>query len=364
MNAIIKWPGGKSREIDMIKDLIPEEYDRYIEPFFGGGALYFHLNPRHAAINDLSAPLMNFYRQVKEQTFELRRLLYGYAESVSNLLAVCDENGKAIRAAFDDRQADSITTLLDDLLPQISAGMAPGLILNMDQFLEQMRKMVTDKFDRTYANHYKMPFSDEDLLENLITGFTSGFYMYFRKVYNNLALGRVDAPSEAYTAANFYYIREYCYGSMFRYNVKGEFNIPYGGMSYNRKDMKTKLDRVFADDVVSLLGRTEIGCTDFEDFINSLELTDRDFMFLDPPYDTEFSDYEGKDFTKLDQARLAVALKRTKAKFVLVIKNTEFIHSLYENDFTILTFDKQYTYNVRSRNARGAEHLIITNLPV
>ena len=71
MNAIIKWPGGKSREIDMIKDLIPEEYDRYIEPFFGGGALYFHLNPRHAAINDLSAPLMNFYRQVKEQTFEL-----------------------------------------------------------------------------------------------------------------------------------------------------------------------------------------------------------------------------------------------------------------------------------------------------
>ena len=118
MNAIIKWPGGKSREIDMIKDLIPEVFDRYIEPFFGGGALYFHLNPRHAAINDLSAPLMNFYRQVKEQTFELKRLLYGYAESVSNLLAVCDENRKAIRAAFDDRQADSITTLLDDLLPQ------------------------------------------------------------------------------------------------------------------------------------------------------------------------------------------------------------------------------------------------------
>ena len=364
MNAIIKWPGGKSREIDMIKDLIPEEYDRYIEPFFGGGALYFHLNPRNSAINDLSAPLMNFYRQVKEQTFELKALLYGYAESMGNLLAVCDENGKSIRGAFDQRQADSLTALLDSLLPKICAGMAPGLVLDMDQFQEQIRKMVVDKFQRTHTNHHKMPFSDEDLLENLITGFTSGFYMYFRKVYNDIALGRIDDPGEAYAAANFYYIREYCYGSMFRYNVKGEFNIPYGGMSYNRKDMKSKLERIFSDDVVTLLGRTEVCCQDFEDFINKLDLTEQDFMFLDPPYDTEFSDYEGKDFTKLDQARLAVALKHTKAKFILVIKNTEFIHSLYENDFTLLTFDKQYTYNVRSRNARGAEHLIITNLPV
>jgi DNA adenine methylase len=98
--------------------------------------------------------------------------------------------------------------------------------------------------------------------------------------------------------------------------------------------------------------------------MESLDLTEDDFMFPDPPYDTEFSDYEGKAFTKLDQARLAVALKKTKAKFILIIKNTEFIHSLYEQDFTILTFDKQYTYNVRSRNQRGAEHLIITNLPV
>jgi DNA adenine methylase len=128
--------------------------------------------------------------------------------------------------------------------------------------------------------------------------------------------------------------------------------------------MKAKLDRVFDEDVVSLLERTEIACQDFEDFVDAAQLTEDDFMFLDPPYDTEFSDYEGKAFTKLDQARLAVMLKKTKAKFVLIIKNTEFIYNLYNQNFTILSFDKQYTYNVRSRNDRGAEHLIITNLPV
>ena len=68
----------------------------------------------------------------------------------------------------------------------------------------------------------KAPFSDEDLKNNLITGFTSGYYMYFRKIYNDLNLNRIESPSIQYKAANFYFIREYCYGSMFRYNKKTE----------------------------------------------------------------------------------------------------------------------------------------------
>ena len=87
----------------------------------------------------------------------------------------------------------------------------------------------------------------------------------------------------------------------------------------------------------------------------------KDFVFLDPPYDTEFSDYEGKDFTREDHRRLAQALERTKAKFLLVIKNTEFIYSLYEGKFPMYAFENRYVYNVRSRNERRAEHLIITN---
>ena len=49
MKPIIKWPGGKSGEIQKIHDLIPP-FDRYIEPFFGGGALFFHLMPPRAAV--------------------------------------------------------------------------------------------------------------------------------------------------------------------------------------------------------------------------------------------------------------------------------------------------------------------------
>ena len=121
---------------------------------------------------------------------------------------------------------------------------------------------------------------------------------------------------------------------------------------------------MFNREINELFANTDIHCSDFEDFFKNIKLTSNDFMFLDPPYDSDFSDYEGKDFTKFDQERLAESLKDTLAKFILVIKNTDFISSLYEKDFNILSFDKQYTYNVWSRNNRDVEHLIIINLPV
>ena len=224
--------------------------------------------------------------------------------------------------------------------------------------------MSVDKIKRTVTNDKKASFSDDDLKNNLITGFTSGYYMYFRKIYNDINLGRNTSVSKQYKVANFYFIREYCYGSMFRYNRQGEFNIPYGGISYNRKNFKEKIDNMFNNEVEDVFDGTDIYCTDFVDFLDNIELNSDDFMFLDPPYDTDFSNYEGKDFTKKDQERLAEALKKTKAQFILVIKNTEFIYSLYKDIFQILTFDNQYTYNVRSRNNRNVEHLIITNLPI
>ena len=231
-------------------------------------------------------------------------------------------------------------------------------------FDDLLLKNAHDKFVRTLVNYDKKPFSDQDLKENLITGFASGYYMYFRKVFNDINLGKISNQSMQYQAANFYFIREYCYGSMFRYNSKGEFNIPYGGMSYNKKNMKSKIDNMFNREIDTLFSNTDIHCSDFENFFKDIKLTEKDFVFLDPPYDTDFSDYEGKDFTKNDQERLAYSLKKTLAKFILVIKNTDFISNLYDKDFNILSFDKQYTYNVRSRNNRDVEHLIITNLPV
>jgi DNA adenine methylase len=55
MKPLVKYRGGKSNEIPNIGRHIPGYRGRYIEPFFGGGALYFHLEPKRAVINDINS---------------------------------------------------------------------------------------------------------------------------------------------------------------------------------------------------------------------------------------------------------------------------------------------------------------------
>ena len=65
MKPIIKYRGGKYKEIPLFKDFLPNKFDTYIEPFFGGGALYFYLEPKKAIINDFNARLVNFYKEIQ-----------------------------------------------------------------------------------------------------------------------------------------------------------------------------------------------------------------------------------------------------------------------------------------------------------
>ncbi|MBY0543113.1 MAG: DNA adenine methylase, partial [Sphingobacteriaceae bacterium] len=204
-------------------------------------------------------------------------------------------------------------------------------------------------------------FNEEELKAHFETGIRSGAYLFFRKILN-LDFNKTITLSSAKSAANWYFVREFCYGAMFRFNAKGEFNIPYGGIAYNKKNFRQKAENIFNTSVTTLFKNTEIFNLDFEDFLNKINLQSSDFIFLDPPYDSEFSEYDQSAFTQLDQQRLASFLIKAKAKWMVVIKETDFIRKIYTHPkVKILAFDKSYTYNVRGRNDRAVTHLIITN---
>ena len=61
---ILKWAGGKTQMLNDLLPKVPSSYGRYIEPFFGGGALFFALRPENAIIADSNPELVNMYRQV------------------------------------------------------------------------------------------------------------------------------------------------------------------------------------------------------------------------------------------------------------------------------------------------------------
>ena len=64
MKPILKYPGGKRKELNIIKKFIPQYEGKYIEPFFGGGALFFELEPKNSLISDINQKLMNFYKEI------------------------------------------------------------------------------------------------------------------------------------------------------------------------------------------------------------------------------------------------------------------------------------------------------------
>jgi len=86
-------------------------------------------------------------------------------------------------------------------------------------------------------------------------------------------------------------------------------------------------------------------------------------MFLDPPYDTEFSTYNLHVFDAKEQIRLRDELKKIKkTKWLMVVKATEFIEELYDNpEWYKEHFDKTYSVNFKNRNEQDVQHLVIAN---
>ena len=68
---ILKWAGGKTQLLRELTELVPKKFGTYHEPFFGGGALFFHLQPENAVIADANPELANLYSQVAQHAEEV-----------------------------------------------------------------------------------------------------------------------------------------------------------------------------------------------------------------------------------------------------------------------------------------------------
>lgn len=259
LKPIIKWSGGKKDEIKRFLHHIPNDYNYYIEPFVGGGAVYFNLNPEKAVINDVHIELIDFYRTIKD--------------------------GKS-----------------NDIYD----------------------------FMKNHPNEEEVYYNVRDNME-------------------------ITTPLD--NAKRFYYLRKTCYRGMLRYNKKrGKFNTPFGRYkTYNYENLKN-------NSYESLLRRTTILNTDFSQIFENYN-DEKNFMFLDPPYDSEFTDYGYCSFGKDEHRRLAECFKNTKIRCLMIIGETEFITDLYK-DYIVDRYQKKYRFKLHSGrvgNEINTTHLIIRN---
>lgn len=78
MKPVIKWVGGKSQLTQKIREMLPDKFETYYEPFLGGAAVLLDLNPTNAVVNDINPELINMYIQVRDNVEEVINHLTTY----------------------------------------------------------------------------------------------------------------------------------------------------------------------------------------------------------------------------------------------------------------------------------------------
>jgi DNA adenine methylase len=89
---ILKWAGGKTQMLNDILPRIPTSYGKYIEPFLGGGALFFALQPEKSIIADSNPELINMYRQVADNVDAVINCLRQYENTEEMFYTVREQD--------------------------------------------------------------------------------------------------------------------------------------------------------------------------------------------------------------------------------------------------------------------------------
>lgn len=361
LTPFLKWPGGKSQELAAIARAAPPLTGRFIDPFVGGGSVLLAIPEGiEAWANDAAEDLIELYRAAAEERWAFRHAAEGVAETWDALRSF-EELYRGLADDFLDGSSGLATVTIGSRTRELELALAlagPGL---NDVFRTRLAKDLPAKFHRMRKIQVALDrkLSDSDLLDNVEGAVRAAFYMSIRARYNRSRLSETWSETRL---ADFLFLREFTYAAMFRFNSHGEFNVPYGGVSYNRKSLGDKLEILFGSAMLERLRNTTWRCGDFEVFLHEADPEGSDFLFIDPPYDSDFSDYDNLPFGGRDQERLQHVLEGLTANVMVVIKDTPMIRRLYSADrWRVESADKTYMWTIKSRNDRDATHLTITN---
>lgn len=178
----------------------------------------------------------------------------------------------------------------------------------------QPKKALLNDINPHLINFYKQ--LKKGLVSQIELQYDREFYDKLRSKFNRLIENNLINTKEA--ALIFYYLNRSGFNGLCRFNSSGLFNVPFGKYkTVNYISDFTEFKKVFKN--------WKFTYTDFE----KLEIEKSDFLYVDPPYDVQFTKYSKQDFNWEDQERLIDWLKKKKNPIVLSNQATDRILDLY-----------------------------------
>ena len=113
VKPVVQWAGGKRQLLNTIRPLLPKNVNKYCEPFLGGGAVFFDLQPKKAILNDVNGDLMRVYRVIRDNVNELIKTLEQFENTPEMFYRVrdWDKNRQAYESRSDVEKAARVIYL-------------------------------------------------------------------------------------------------------------------------------------------------------------------------------------------------------------------------------------------------------------
>jgi len=176
------------------------------------------------------------------------------------------------------------------------------------------------------------------------------YYENRRKFNLLITKGKWSSPE---AAALFYYLNRTGYNGLCRFNKKGSFNVPFGKYKH--------INYVLSfEEYETVFKNWDFSCGDFE----NIDIMPNDFIYADPPYDVEFTQYSKNGFTWSDQIRLVKWLDKFQNPIVLSNQATKRIVDLYLSyGYSLKYVNIQRAISCKARN-RTREVIAVRNTTI
>jgi DNA adenine methylase len=325
------WAANRLIDPERLKTQIPD-FERFIEPFFGGGQLYFNLLPQTPSLlNDINPFIISFYRELQNEKSPLKK-------EVDTLL----EEWKIVERFYDFVQHD-IEMVVSDMRQQIiTIQDAPYVLrtifsLNMQQpefeSLFSLKNVVdSDNLIETFVaaciSHLKRIHCKSFTPMSPII-LKNGFFNHLRYLNNNWPKYKKVANNKR--LAIWYFVNLLSDTARINYSEIEKVTLPFPKKAPSTKEIELEIHRVFGADFKMSLENALLHCSDYAEFLNNIDISDNDFVYIDPPFNAKYLHYEHSAFTEKDHVHLAEIVGRLKSRWMLIIKETDFKPELYSN---------------------------------
>ena len=363
MRPIVSWVGGKSRELKYIYAALPE-YQRYFEPFVGGGSVYMGMNANEYFINDFSTDLISTYKAIGSSDTEFLQYLHDIDATLQKAVSFLDNHQEEICKIYfefisKNWEQKKLMVELDNFVEAHDSDIR-DIVSEFASLPCFLKEKLTMQLCNRFKTLKKKGISElEEVKGYILTGIKGAVYYNYTDLFNMPSLKETN---KSLYQALYVYFRQHAKNAGCEYNKKGHFITSYGGYSQNYNSLKNKIAYYKSLPVKEHFKKTHIYNLDFEEFLKQTQPNENDFIFLDPPYDSPFSKYENNEFGRKEHRRLAEYLSTTKAKWMMVIEETDFIYDLYDREgIQIQSFPFKYNLNFNKYEKKTVNHLIITN---